>query len=80
MAANTQAAPGKPNFLTRVWGSGPNAVYASGFEGVFLRHDGKAWAMVPSGTTEGLGAVFGFSPNDVFVVGGGGIILHHRPK
>ena len=79
MAANAPVAPDSPNLLTRVWGRGPNDVYAAGFDGIVLHYDGRAWSPVPSGTTEGVG-VFGVGQSDVFVVGGGGIILHHRPK
>jgi len=59
-----------------VWCSGPNDVYASGFDGVLLHYDGKAWAPVQSGTGESL-SVFGFAPTDVFVAGGGGTILRY---
>ncbi len=38
MAADAPLAPGKPNFLTRTWGSGPDDIYAAGFDGVVLHY------------------------------------------
>lgn len=37
-------AQGSPALLTRVWGTGPQDVYAVGFDGVLLHYEGKSWA------------------------------------
>jgi len=61
--------------LRRV-GSGPNDVWAVGWDGTILHFDGAAWSSMPSGTTDPLQAVRGTAANDVWIVGQGGSILH----
>lgn len=57
--------------LFKVWGSGPDDVYAVGSKGVILHWDGAAWTQQGSGTGEDLISVFGVG-DDVAVVGGRG--------
>lgn len=56
------------------WGYGfsPADITFVGNEGTILRYDGKAFAQVPSGTTENLWGVWGASPDDLWAVGGSG--------
>ncbi|HVS35161.1 MAG TPA: hypothetical protein VMS17_06230 [Gemmataceae bacterium] len=64
--------------LFRVWGTGPNDVFAVGNSGT-IRHstnDGQTWTNQNSGTTQFLYGVWGSSSNDVFAVGAGGVIVH----
>ena len=61
--------------LFKVWGSGPNDVYAVGSKGVILHWDGAAWAQQGSGTGEDLISVFGLGSGvggEVAIVGGRG--------
>ena len=56
--------------LISVWASGPNDVFAVGFEGTILHYDGNSWSQMESGTKYHLRDVWGFSPNDVYACGG----------
>src|SRR5262245_53705725 len=60
-------------FLSGVWGSGPNDVFAIGGASI-LHWDGDAWRSQASGTGATLTAIWGSGPDDVFAVGGGTIV------
>jgi hypothetical protein len=62
--------------LGSVWGSGPNDVFAVGYEGTILHYDGQSWQSVvlKTGFLEG---VWRSGPNDVFAVGIDGTLLHY---
>jgi hypothetical protein len=64
--------------LDRVWGSGPNDVFAAGPGGVVLHYDGSTWKKTSTGTTTTLCDIWGTGPNDVFCVGWFGTILHYN--
>lgn len=57
--------------LFKVWGTGPNDVYAVGSKGVILHWDGVVWTQEGSGTGEDLISLFGVG-GDVAIVGGRG--------
>jgi len=56
--------------LFKVWGSGPNDVYAVGDVGVMIHFDGTEWTEVRTGAGDDLVAVFGTGPDDIVAVGG----------
>lgn len=56
--------------LFKVWGTGPDHVFAIGQLGVILHWDGTAWTQVPSGTGEDLVSLWGRGPDDIVAVGG----------
>jgi hypothetical protein len=66
--------------LLAVFGLPSGAVWAVGAAGVTLRHDGAAWAEIPSGPDGGvaseLRAVWGSADDDVWAVGTAGTALH----
>jgi hypothetical protein len=66
--------------LLAVYGLPSGNVWAVGAGGVTLRHDGSAWAEIPSGPNGGVGAelraVWGSADDDVWAVGTGGTALH----
>ena len=66
--------------LLAVFGLPSGNVWAVGAGGVTLRHDGSAWAEIPSGPNGGvaadLRAVWGSADDDVWAVGTGGTALH----
>lgn len=57
--------------LFKVWGTGPDDVYAVGAKGVILHWNGSAWAQQGSGTGEDLISLFGVG-DDIAIVGGRG--------
>src|SRR5262245_35571670 len=54
LGAWTAVASGTEQTLNRVWGAGPNDIWAVGAGGTIVHFDGTAWSGVPSGTTENL--------------------------
>lgn len=66
--------------LLAVHGVPGGSVWAVGAGGVVLRHDGTAWAAIPSGPDGGVSAdlrgVWGSAEDDVWAVGTGGTALH----
>jgi photosystem II stability/assembly factor-like uncharacterized protein len=77
-AAWTPSASGTTEWLTGVWGSGPNDVWVVGDEGTILRWNGSTWMPSSSGTRERLSAVWGSGPNDVWIAGDYGTVLRRR--
>lgn len=57
--------------LFKVWGTGPDDVYAVGAKGVILHWDGSAWTQQASGTGQDLISLFGVD-GDIAIVGGRG--------
>lgn len=66
--------------LLAVWGAPSGSAWAVGAGGVTLRHDGVAWASIPSGPSGGVSAdlrgVWGSADDDIWAVGTGGTTLH----
>ena len=60
--------------LSAVWGSGPNDVWAVGYN-MIVHWDGTAWSMSPADVGP-LDGVWGSSRTDVWAVGSAGAILH----
>jgi len=56
--------------LFKVWGSGPNDIYAVGQNGIILHYDGADWTQQESNTQASLFTVHGNSAGDAWVVGG----------
>jgi hypothetical protein len=56
--------------LLKVWGTGPNQVFAIGHRGVVLRYDGQAWTQELAGTTADLVSLWGTGPSEIVAVGG----------
>ncbi len=56
--------------LFKVWGTGPDNVWAVGQRGVLMHYDGSAWTQVPSGTNKDLISLWGTGPDDILAVGG----------
>ena len=57
--------------LEALWAAGPNAVFAAGAQGTFLRYDGSSWTKVPtpaSLSAEHFKSVFGRSASEVYAV------------
>ena len=66
-------------YLSDVWGSGANDVWAVGAGGTILHWNGTEWSATTTGISNLLSSVGGSSANDVWAVGygpSGGIILH----
>jgi hypothetical protein len=63
-------------FLSSVWGSAANDVFAVGGGGAIVHWDGSSWSSAGSVTTNDLYGVWGASTTDVFAVGQAGTILH----
>lgn len=64
--------------LFKVWGSGPNDVYAVGDVGTVIHYDGTTWSELLVGASDDLVAVWGTGPDNVVAVGGrgNGIVSH----
>ncbi len=58
--------------LFKVWGTGPNNIYAVGDNGVILHSDGGPWTQQASGTTKDLISLWGTGPDEIVAVGGRG--------
>jgi len=56
-------------WLSGVWGSASNDVWAVGGQGLIVHWDGTRWVTVPSGTTESLYAASGTASDDVWAAG-----------
>ena len=74
-----------PSVLEAVWGSGPNDVYAVGWNQI-LRDNGTAWSRVMTLPSVERCGIWGTGPNDVYAVGEGysnttqtyyGVVLHY---
>ncbi|MBN1770375.1 MAG: hypothetical protein JXB32_03870, partial [Deltaproteobacteria bacterium] len=68
------------HYLTHVWGSAPDDVFAVGQGGLIVRYDGNlagTWSEMTSGAILYLYAVWGVSASDVIAVGQSGTILHY---
>ncbi len=74
----TRPAPSAP-FLTDVWGSAADDVYAVGYGGTVLHFDGRRWSPVALSlpASPHLYAVWGSAADDVFVAGSQGVIVHY---
>jgi hypothetical protein len=68
---------GTTAFLTSVWGSNVNDVFAVGGQGTILHYDGQDWSPMVSGTTEALWCVWGTSAENVYAAGYEGTLLHY---
>jgi hypothetical protein len=66
--------------LFKVWGTGPDNVYAIGARGVILHYNGTAWRQQPSGTPRDLVSLWGRGPNDILAVGGraNGVLVRYN--
>ncbi len=60
--------------LRGVWAGG-GEVFWAGDHGTVLRHDGKAWSRMTSGTTKHLHGIWGSSASDVCAVGAAGTLV-----
>jgi hypothetical protein len=70
---------GVSSSLVRVWGTGPNDVFAVGESGTIIHFNGQLWqssASPVSGSSETMSGVWGATANDVFVVGRQCTIIH----
>jgi len=56
--------------LFKIWGTGPDHVFAVGARGILLRFDGTAWTQLPSGVGDDLVSLWGRAPDDIVAVGG----------
>jgi hypothetical protein len=56
----------------KVWGSGPNDIYAVGQNGAILHWDGTSFTEEGAGIGQDLIGIWGNGPNDITVVGGRG--------
>ena len=65
-----------PAFLTSVWGSGPNDLYAGNGFGSVAHWDGKAWTLESTGTEKWVTGIWGSGPDDVYAVGEDGLSVH----
>ena len=72
-----RAMPWQARYLLGVWGSGPSDVFAVGYSGTILRHDGTKWSVMASGTSERLMAVGGMGAKAVLAVGLKGTVLRY---
>jgi hypothetical protein len=63
-------------FLSSVWGSAADDVFAVGGAGTIVHWDGSSWSSTDSGTTNDLYGIWGASPGHIFAVGQAGTILH----
>lgn len=59
----------------RIWGLGPNDIWAVGLGGASWHWDGKRWSSVPTGQTEHLYSVWGSSSQDIWAGGETGTLL-----
>jgi hypothetical protein len=65
-----------PPYLTGIWGSSAEDIFAVGGPGAILHYDGESWRTMTSGTDLLLHAVGGSSPRNVYAVGESCTILH----
>jgi hypothetical protein len=63
------------SLLRRIWGSGPDNLFAVGTGGTILRYDGVRWYEMPSPTTKDLRTVWGAGPTEVYAAGEDGVLL-----
>ena len=56
--------------LLKVWGTGPDDVFAIGHRGVILHWDGAAWTQQLAGTTADIVSLWGTGPDEILAVGG----------
>jgi hypothetical protein len=56
--------------LFKVWGTGPDHVFAVGHRGVILHYDGSGWVQQLAGTSVDLISLWGSGPDDIVAVGG----------
>lgn len=63
--------------LRGVWGSSATDVFAVGFAGTILHHDGSTWSRQTSGVTQRLNAVWGTAGNDVYAAGDGVVLRYN---
>ena len=56
--------------LFKVWGTGPDNVFAVGQKGVVFHYDGSAWTQQLAGTTSDLISLWGTGPDEIIAVGG----------
>jgi len=56
--------------LFKIWGTGPNDVFAVGQSGVIIHFDGTEWTQQRAGTTEDVISLWGTGPDDIVAVGG----------
>lgn len=54
----------------KVWGTGPDHVFAVGAKGVIARWDGTAWQQQLAGTPRDFVSLWGRAPDDIIAVGG----------
>ncbi len=56
--------------LNRIWGSGPNDVFAVGLGGIILHYDGNRWSTMRDVRSDSITStnVWGSGPNDVYVL------------
>jgi hypothetical protein len=66
--------------LNRLWGSGPQDLWAVGDGGTILHFDGAGWARARSGTTDTLVAISGRGRGDAWAAGRGRTLLRLRDK
>lgn len=58
------------NALFKVWGTGPDHVFAVGALGVILHFDGASWSQMASGTGEDFVSLWGRAGDEIVAVGG----------
>jgi len=61
--------------LRRLWGSGPDDLWAVGDRGLVVHFDGRTWRKVPSGTSADLLGMAGRERGDAWIVGNNGTLL-----
>ncbi len=74
----TATSSGVNSWMIGVWGSGPNDVFAVGYNGEIIHNSGSGWSAMTSGSTVDLYSVWGSTANDVYAVGSSGTILHYN--
>lgn len=74
------------SFLTSIWGTSTNNMYACGGNGTILHYDGTTWSKMESGTTIRLSDCWGNSKtNEMYFVGGNastgeGVLVYFNEK
>lgn len=66
-----------PSWLTGVFGSAPDDVWAVGEAGVILHWDGARWQKVPSDSAAWLSDVWAYDADEAWIVGAGGTVLRY---
>lgn len=61
--------------ILRMWGAGPDAIFAVGDEGLILHWDGERWKRMISGTKSALYSVWGYDDKHVLAIGDFGLVL-----